>query len=419
MPDWRQEIPSREELELLQLERLQSTLNRAYRQVKFYRRQFDERQLRPNDIQELSHLARLPFTTRADLSHNYPYGLFAVPLREVVRIQSSPGTTANPVVVGYTAGDLRFWRELTARLYRSAEVSKDDIVQIILAAGLNNWARDLKDGAEHLGASVIPFANLNFAKQLMVMRDYKTSILVTTPSYARHLIDVMETMGLVAADFSLKRAILVAEPLTPAVRDEIAAGLQVSLSTAYGITEVLGPGLAFSCPENAGLHFSEDHFLPEIVDPDNGAPCDLGVPGELVITTLSTTAFPLVRFRTGDIASLQAEACPCGCPLIRLGEIVGRCDRIFSVGGIKIHPDQVGSAIAEILSGHTPRHRLRLGQDAGLTYLDIEIQMDENLFSDEVKCLEAIGRRLRRYLRENLGIDSRVALVEKISPDPE
>ncbi|MGQ9921830.1 MAG: phenylacetate--CoA ligase family protein [Desulfobacca sp.] len=236
MPDWRQEIPSREELELLQLERLQSTLNRAYRQVKFYRRQFDEQQVRPNDIQELSHLARLPFTTRADLSRNYPYGLFAVPLREVVRIQSSPGTTANPVVVGYTAGDLRFWRELTARLYRSAEVSKDDIVQIILAAGLNNWARDLKDGAEHLGASVIPFANLNFAKQLMVMRDYKTSILVTTPSYARRLIDVMETMGLVAADFSLKRAILVAEPLTPQLRQEIAAGLHVSLSTAYGIT---------------------------------------------------------------------------------------------------------------------------------------------------------------------------------------
>ncbi|MGQ9921829.1 MAG: phenylacetate--CoA ligase family protein [Desulfobacca sp.] len=178
----------------------------------------------------------------------------------------------------------------------------------------------------------------------------------------------------------------------------------------------MGPGLAFSCPHDNGLHFSEDHFLPEIVAPDSGAPCDPGVPGELVITTLSTTAFPLIRFRTGDITSLQTTACPCGCPLIRLGPIVGRCDRIISVGGIKIHPDQVGSAIQEILTGHTPQYRLRLGQDAGLTYLDIEIQMDETLFSDEVKCLEAIGRRLRRYLRENLGIDSRVALVEKISP---
>ncbi len=417
MPDWRLEIPAREELELLQLERLQSTLHRAYRQVKFYRRQFDAREVKPNDIQELAHLARLPFTTRADLSQNYPYGLFAVPLRDIVRIQSSPGTTANPVVVGYTAGDLHFWRELTARLYRSAGVGKDDIVQIILAPGLNNWARDLKDGAEHLGASVIPAANLTFAKQLMVMRDYKTSILVTTPSYARRLLDVMETSGMVAADFSLKRALLVAEPLTAALRDELAAGLQVEISTAYGITEVLGPGLAFSCPENAGLHFSADHFLPEIVAPETGVPCEPGVPGELVITTLSTTAFPLVRFRTGDITSLLVDTCPCGCPLLRLGEILGRCDQIFSVGGIKVHPEQIGGAIRDILSGHQPRYRLRLGQDAGLAYLEIDIQMDEMFFSDEVKCLEAISRRLRRYLRENLGIDSRVALVEQIPPE--
>ncbi len=417
MPDWRQEIPSREELSLLQLERLQSTLNRAYRQVKFYRRQFAERQLKPDDVQELAHLTKLPFTTRADLSSNYPYGLFAVPLRDVVRIQSSPGTTANPVVVGYTAGDLRFWRELTARLYRSAGVSKDDIVQIILTAGLNNWARDLKDGAEHLGASVIPFANLNFAKQLMVMRDYKTSILVTTPSYARHLLDVMETAGFVAADFNLKTAILVAEPLSPETRAEIATGLQVDIATAYGITEVMGPGLAFSCPQHEGLHFSEDHFLPEIIEPESGAPCPSGVVGELVITTLSTTAFPLVRFRTGDLTSLHDGVCACGCHLVRLGPIVGRCDRIISVGGIKIHPDQIGLAIQEVLAGHTPRYRLGLGQEAGLTYLEIDIEMNEEIFSDEVKCLEAIGRRLRRHLRENLGIDSRVALVEKITPE--
>ena len=209
MPDWSVEIPSREELEMMQLERLQSTLNRAYRQVKFYRRQFDQLELKPDDIQDLTELTKLPFTTRNDLSQNYPYGLFAVPLRDVVRIQSSPGTTDNPVVVGYTGGDLRFWRELSARLYRSADVGKDDIVQIILASGLNNWARDLKDGAEHLGASVIPISNLNFAKQLMVMRDYKTSVLVTTPSYARHLVDVMNKMGLMASDFNLKLALLV------------------------------------------------------------------------------------------------------------------------------------------------------------------------------------------------------------------
>jgi phenylacetate-CoA ligase len=416
MPDGSLEIPSREELELLQLERLQSTLNRAYRQVKFYRRQFDQRQLRPDDIQDLTQLTKLPFTTRDDLSENYPYGLFAVPLRDIVRIQSSPGTTENPVVVGYTTGDLKFWRELSARLYRSADVGKDDIVQIILAGGLNNWARDLKDGAEHLGASVIPLSNLNFAKQLMVMRDYKTSVLVTTPSYAKHLVAVMDAMGMVPADFSLKRALLVAEPLSAALRDEIAAGLQVSISAAYGITEVLGPGLAFSCPHGDGFHFSEDHFLPEIVDPDSGERRPHGFPGELVITTLSTAAFPLLRFRTGDLTSLQAGACSCGCPLIRLGDIVGRCDRIFSIGGIKVHPDQIAAYIQETLNGHYPRHQLRLGRDAALAYLDIEIEVDESLFSDEVKCLEAIGRRLRRQLRENLGIESRVSLVEKILP---
>ena len=194
------------------------------------------------------------------MSQNYPYGLFAVPLRDVVRIQSSPGTTDNPVVVGYTSGDLRFWRELCARLYRSADVGKDDIVQIILAGGLNNWARDLKDGAEHLGASVIPLSNLNFAKQLMVMRDYKTSVLVTTPSYARHLVDVMDTMGLMAADFNLKRAILVAEPLPSSLRAEIETGLQVSISTAYGITEVMGPGSGFQLSARRGLSFFRRSF---------------------------------------------------------------------------------------------------------------------------------------------------------------
>jgi phenylacetate-CoA ligase len=416
MPDWNVEIPSREELELMQLERLQSTLNRAYRQVKFYRRRFDELSIKPDDIQELAQVIKLPFTTRDDLSQNYPYGLFAVPLRDVVRIQSSPGTTENPVVVGYTAGDLRFWRELGARLYRSADVGKDDIVQIILASGLTNWARDLKDGAEHLGASVIPFSNLNFAKQLMVMRDYKTSVLVTTPSYARHLLTVMDTMGLMAADFNLKQAILVAEPLPANLRADLETGLQVRLSTAYGITEVLGPGLAFSCPHGDGFHFSEDHFLPEIVDPDTGERRPHGFPGELVITTLSTAAFPLLRFRTGDLTSLQADACPCGCPLIRLGDIVGRCDRIFSIGGIKIHPDQIAAYIQEVLQGHYPRHQLRLGRDETLAYLEINIEVDESLFSDEVKCLEAIGRRLRRQLRENLGIEAKVFLVEKISP---
>jgi len=405
---------SREALELLQLERLQSTLNRSYRQVKFYRRQFERLGLKPDDVQELGDLTKLPCTTREDLSENYPYGLFAVPLRDIVRIHSSPGTTEKPVVVGYTAQDLKIWLDLTARLYRFAGVGREDIVQIVLAPGLTNWGRDLKAGAEHLGASVIPMSNLNFSKQLMVMRDYKTSVLVSTPSFARHLVRVMAAMGLMPADLNLKKALLVAEALSPEVRREIETGLMVETATAYGITEVLGPGLAFSCSVQEGLHFSEDHFYPEIIDPASGKSLPPGDPGELVITTLSATAFPLLRFRTGDLAVLSAALCTCGSNLSRL-RISGRCDPIFSVGGIKVHPQQVSALIQEIIAGGPcPRHQLAVNREEALEFLDIALEVDDNLFSDEVKCLEAIGRRLRRHLRENLGIESRVSLVEKL-----
>jgi len=402
----------REELELLQLERLQSTLTRAYRQVKFYRRQFERLGLRLDDIRNLSDLSRLPLTTREDLSENYPYGLFAVPLRDIVRIQSSPGTTDKPLVVGYASQDVKLWLELLARVYVAAGISREDIVQIILPPGLANWRRDLQAGAEYLGASVIPATILNFAKELMVMRDYKTSVLVTTPSLARHLLTVMGRMDLTPAELSLKKALLVAAPLPRDIRREIAAGFQISLASAYGITEVMGPGLAFSCEAGEGLHFSEDHFYPEIIDPETGAPAPPGAEGELAITTLSTYAFPLVRFRSGDRTSLAPEPCPCGRTLVRLGEISGRTDPIFSVGGIKVHPDQIARLLTEVLGGHPPRFKWRVATEEGLEVLDIDVSLDEVIFSDEVKTLEGVCRRARRHLQENLGINARITLKE-------
>jgi len=406
------EAMGREELELLQLERLQSTLTRAYRQVKFYRHQFDRLGLRPEAVQELGDLARLPATTREDLSENYPYGLFAVPLRDIVRIQSSPGTTEKPLVVGYAAQDLKLWQECLARLYVAAGVTREDIVQLILPPGLANWRRDLQAGAEYLGASVIPAATLNFAKELMVMRDYKTSVLVTTPPLARHLLTVMARMDLAPAELSLKKALLVAAPLPAEVRREIEAGFQISTTTAYGITEVMGPGLAFGCGAGRGLHFSEDHFYPEIVDPDNSAPLPYGAAGELVITTLSTVAFPLVRFQSGDRATLNPEPCACGRTLIRLEEISGRVDAIFSVGGIKVHPDQIGSLLKEVLHGHQPQYRWQVTTEEGLEILDIELSLAEDIFSDEVKALEGLCRRARRHLQDHLGINARLTLKE-------
>ncbi|MGA9458835.1 MAG: AMP-binding protein [Desulfobaccales bacterium] len=412
MPQPEFEAMDREELELLQLERLQSTLTRAYRQVKCYRQQFDRLGLRPEAVRSPADLSRLPFTTRDDLSENYPYGMFAVPLRDIVRIQSSPGTTQQPLVVGYASQDVKLWLGLLARLYAACGVTPEDILQIILPPGLANWRRDLQAGAEHLGASVIPAASLSFAKQLMVMRDYRTSVLVTTPSLARHLLTVMERMDLTAAALSLRAALLVAAPLAPPVRREIEAGFQIRVATAYGITEVMGPGLAFSCGQGEGLHFSEDHFFPEIIDPESLVPVPAGAAGELVITTLSTVAFPLVRFRSGDLTSLLAAPCPCGRSLVRLGEITGRTDPIFSVGGIKVHPDQIEALLKEVMEGFLPQYRRRVVAEEGLEVLEIDLIAAEIFFSDEVKALEGLCRRARRHLQENLGIDARITLKE-------
>jgi len=406
------EAMEREELELLQLERLQSTLTRAYRQVKFYRQQFDLEGLRLEAIRSLRDLARLPFTTRDVLSENYPYGLFAVPLRDIVRIQSSPGTTDRPLVVGYTSQDVKLWLELMARLYAAAGITREDIVQIILPPGLANWRRDLQAGAEYLGASVIPAATLSFAKQLMVLRDYKTSVLVTTPSLARHLLTVMGRMELTSAELSLRSALLVAAPLAPEVRREIEAGFQIRVGTAYGITEVMGPGLAYSCGQGQGLHLSEDHFYPEIIDPLTGTVLPNGSAGELVITTLSTVAFPLVRFKSGDLTSLSPEPCPCGRTLVRLGAITGRADPIFSVGGIKVHPDQIEELLKEVMGGYLPHYRRRVVTEEGLEVLEIDLSVAEIFFSDEIKALEGLCRQARRHLQENLGIEARITLRE-------
>ncbi len=406
------EAMDREELELLQLERLQSTLTRAYRQVEFYRHQFDRLGVRPEAVRSPADLSRLPVTTRDDLSENYPYGMFAVPLRDIVRIQSSPGTTQQPLVVGYASQDVKLWLGLLARLYAACGVGPEDILQIVLPPGLANWRRDLQAGAEHLGASVIPAASLSFAKQLMVMRDYKTSILVTTPPLARHLLTVMARMDLNAAALSLRAALLVAAPLAPEVHREIEAGFQIRVATAYGITEVMGPGLAFSCGQGAGLHFSEDHFYPEIIDPESCIPVPAGTAGELVITTLSTVAFPLVRFRSGDLTSLLTGPCPCGRTLVRLGEITGRSDPIFSVGGIKVHPDQIEALLREVMEGFLPRYRRRVVAEEGLEVLEIDLIVAEDFFSDEVKAMEGLCRRARRHLQENLGIDARITLKE-------
>ena len=397
------------------LERLQSTLNRAYRNVPFHRGRLQEAAIDPADIQTIGDITRLPFTTRRHLSDNYPYGLFAVPLRDIVRIHTAQGTSANPTVSGYTRQDLRIWETMVATALERSGVTPDDILQISLDPGLATWGRDYQSGAEALGASVIPNTLLSIEKQLMVMRDYKPSALVTTPSYAHQLAVHMDRRGLDAALFSLQKLILVGEPADKTERGFLEEKLQVRTWQHFGLSEVPGPALAYECETRSCLHVNDDHFLPEIIDPASGASLPPGEVGELVLTTLTTRAFPLIRFRTGDTARVLPEACDCDCRLVRIEWRPERSDRLIRIRGVKVHEQQILAGIETAL-GLSP-------QDACLfesryrekVFLEIWIAVEDALFSDEIKGLENRLKDVRDQVQEETGVPVIVRLKERAS----
>ena len=306
------ECMPREDLEQLQLERLQATVNRVYKSVTCYKKKFDEAGIVPEDIRSLDDLEKLPFTTKEDLRLNYPYGMFAVPLREVVRIHSSSGTTGKPTVVGYTKNDIRMWSNLVARFMTAAGVTRDDVVQIAFGYGMFTGAFGLHYGSETIGASVIPMSAGNTEKQIMIMQDYKTTALVSTPSYALTIASRMEQMGVDPKSLSLKVGLFGSEPWSEAMRKEIESRLCISATDNYGLSEIIGPGVAGDCECKCGMHLFEDSFIPEIIDPDTGKVLPKGSVGELVLTTLTKEAFPMIRYRTRDITSLVYEKCDCG-----------------------------------------------------------------------------------------------------------
>ena len=405
------ETLSHEDREQLKLERLQSTINRAYKNVEFYNNEMKAREITPRDITSVSDLGKLGFTTREDLSYNYPYGLFSVPLRDIVRINSTSGMTGKPVVMGYTKNDLGVWTELLSRLYVASGVDADDIVQICFVYGLANWGRGMKTAAENIEASVIPMSALNPEKQIMIMSDYKTSCLVSTPSYARHLAMLISEMGITTKKLSLKRGILISETLAEDVRKKIESGLKVKVSTAYGIPEAIGPGIAYECPKEK-LHIAEDHFILEVVDPKTGEPKAPGEKGELVLTTITTKAFPLIRFRTGDISSIvTGDKCACGRTLPTLEMPEERTDDMLSIRGVKVYPSQIERIISDIL-GETPPYVITIYKVRELDEVDILIEEVESLFSDEIKVLEEIISRIEGDLLDILGIRANVKLVE-------
>jgi len=397
------------------LERLQSTLNRAYRNVPFHQQRLQQEGLDPSDIQSLDDLQHLPFTTRRHLSENYPYGLFAVPLRDIVRIHTAPGTRSNPTVSGYTRQDLHIWESMVATALRSSGVTPDDILQIRLDPGLATWGRDYQGGAEALGASVIPNTVLSIEKQRMVMRDYKSSVLVTTPSYAHQLAAYLVRKGLNRGDLSLKTLILVGEPASAAQRDDLEEKLHVRTWQHFGLSEVPGPALAYECENRSCLHVNDDHFLPEIIDPATGESLLPGAIGELVLTTLTTRAFPLIRFRTGDMARILPEACDCDCRLVRIEWRPERSDRLIRVRGVKIHEAQILAGIEAAL-GMPPQHACMFEKRyREETFLEIWIAVDDALFSDEIKRLENRIKAVRDQVQEATGVPVIVRLKEKSS----
>ncbi|HSR11357.1 MAG TPA: phenylacetate--CoA ligase [Thermodesulfobacteriota bacterium] len=408
--DRRNECLSREEIRQLQLERLQSTLNRVYRNVAFYKKRFDQMKIVPDEIQTLEDLSRFPLTAKEDLRESYPYGMFALPLRDVVRIHSSSGVTGKPTVTGYTRNDLHHWAQLTARVLAAGGVTKDDVVQITFKYGLFTGAFGLHHGAELIGASVIPMSTGNTRKQLMIMHDYKTTVLIGTPSYALLLARTLEKEGIDPKSLSLKRGLFGAEPCPEPMRKEIEERLFITAMDNYGVSEVMGPGVAAECEHRNGLHLYEDHFIAEIIDPQTLKVLPPGEKGELVLTTLAREAFPLVRYRTRDITSLTEAPCPCGRTLARMEKVLGRSDDIIVIKGVKVFPSQVEAILME-MEGVEPRYQILVDRVEGADTMELKVEVNEKVFSDEIKNLQTIASRIERRLREVVGVSSTVRLV--------
>ncbi|HIP83357.1 MAG TPA: phenylacetate--CoA ligase family protein [Desulfocapsa sulfexigens] len=406
------ECMPREELEQLQLERLQSTLYRVGTHVPFYKQKFDEMKLDYESFSSLDDIRKLPFTYKQDLRDSYPYGLFAVPLSEVVRLHSSSGTTGQATVVGYTRNDIKNWSNLVARVLCAAGLTADDVIQIAFGYGLFTGGFGLHYGAERLGASVIPISAGNTNRQIQIMQDFKTTALVCTPSYALNIVDVMFDMGINPAGLSLKFGLFGAEPWSEAMRLEINEKLGIQSTDNYGLSEIMGPGVAGECSECNGLHINEDHFLVEILDPDTMEPVEPGEVGELVITTLTKEAFPMIRYRTRDLTRFIPDPCPCGRTFRRMQRILGRTDDMLIIKGVNVFPTQIESVLFNI-DGTEPHYRIIVERENHQDRATVLVEVKESLFSDQMRKQRELIDTIRKQLSSELGIGVAVKLVEE------
>ena len=404
------ECMPREEIKRIQSERLVWKVARMYDRVELFRKRMDEKKLKPEDIKSIDDLSKLPFSYKQDLRDYYPYGLFAEPLKNIVRTHASSGTTGKQIVVGYTRHDLEMWADCMARQLAAAGTTDEDVVQVSYGYGLFTGGLGAHAGAERIGATVVPTSSGNTARQIQTMVDFGTTVLCCTPSYAMYLAEAIEEAGL-RDKIRLKSGVFGAEPWTENMRHAIEDSLGIKAFDVYGLSEIMGPGVSYECECQKGMHVNEDMFVPEIIDPDTGEVLPEGAQGELVFTTLTKEGFPVIRYRTRDICSLNYEQCECGRTFVRMNKPTGRSDDMMIIRGVNVFPSQIEEVLLRISEGVTPNYQIIVGRENNTDTLDINVEMTEKLFADDVKSIEKIEKKIVSDLRSVLGIGAKVHLV--------
>jgi len=407
-----EETLPRKKLEKLQLERLRDLAARVYDKVPFYKEAFDKAGIGPKDIKKLSDVTKLPFTNKQDLRDNYPFKMFAVPMNRLVRVHASSGTTGKPTVAGYTKKDVKLWSELMARAFASSGATKKSVIHNAYGYGLFTGGLGAHYGAEQLGATVVPVSGGQTQRQIMLLQDFGPDIICCTPSYALNLAEVGEKSGVDFEGLPLKAGVLGAEPWSENMRHEIERRLKIKAMDIYGLSEIIGPGVACECIEDqSGAHIYEDHFIAEIINPDTGEPVPPGEKGELVVTTLSKEAFPLIRYRTRDLTSLNTEQCACGRTVARMHRVTGRTDDMLIIRGVNVFPSQIEHVLLDV-EGLEPHYQIIVDRVNNLDIMEVQIEMNEKLFSDEMKELDNLSKRIQHDIKDYLGVNAKVKLVE-------
>ncbi|MDD3320907.1 MAG: phenylacetate--CoA ligase [Paludibacter sp.] len=410
---WNKEIEcmSRDNMRDLQSKRLIQLVQHVYENVAFYRQRMDEKGVKPSDIHSIDDIIKLPFTYKTDLRDNYPYGLFAVPLKNIVRVHASSGTTGKPTTVGYTKKDIENWREIVARCLTMAGVSNDDIMQISYGYGLFTGGLGVHYGAETVGCTVVPISGGNTRRQLQLMSDFGSTVLACTPSYALHLADALSEFGYSLNDMKLKIGVFGAEPWTEQMRKELEKKWGIHAHDIYGLSEIMGPGVANDCIYHTGLHVHEDHFYPEIVHADTKEPLPDGTEGELVFTTLTKEGIPLLRYNTRDLSTLNRETCACGRTSVRMKKITGRSDDMLIIRGVNLFPSQIEHVLLEM--GETSAHyMLYVDRANNLDTLELKVELDESKLIDTIKDLQNLSHKIEHALNSAIGLSVKVTLVE-------